>query len=247
VLSEVRALLTKEMRQARRSRGALISTIVLSALLIVVTPMGQLAAVLTGLGGPRLPTSLGGLPFGPTDDDPLVVFGALLMPLFVTLAGLLVPSIAAVHTIVVERERRSVELLIALPVRVRDILIAKLIATLALCSVVLVPLLLLDTLALLYFAVVTPPQALALLVLLLAAELCSIALALLVALLARDFRTANNLNGVTVGPALLLVSAVVFAAPDEWRIPLVVLLLLAIAAVAATIALRWLTFERYLL
>jgi ABC-type Na+ efflux pump permease subunit len=202
-LSEVRALLAKEMRQARRSRGALVSTIVLSALLIVVSPMGQLA-------------------------------------------GLLVPSIAAVHTVVVERERRTVELLIALPVRVRDILFAKLVATLALCSVVLVPLFLLDTIALLYFSVVTLGQALGLLALLLAAELCSIALALLVALLARDFRTANNLNGVTIGPALLLVGAVMFFAPAALRIPLLILLLLAVGATALVIALRWLTFERYL-
>jgi ABC-type Na+ efflux pump permease subunit len=246
MLTEVRALLTKEMRQARRSRGALVSTIVLSALLMVVTPMGQLAGLLTGLGAAPLTSGLGGLSLGQNGDDPLAVFGGMLMPLFITMAGLLVPSIAAVHTVVVERERRSVELLIALPVRVRDILIAKLVATLALCSAVLVPLLLLDIVALLYFAVVTPAQALELLAVLIAAELCSIALALLVALLARDFRTANNLNGVTIGPALLLVGGVVFVAPAALRIPLLVLLLLSVGAGAIMIALRWLTFERYL-
>ena len=245
MLSEMRALLRKELRQARRSRGALVSTTVLSLLLIVITPMGQLAG-LRASGG-RLPYGLGGgLPSSLVGEDPLAMFGATLLPLFVTMAGLLVPSVAAVHTVVVERERRSVELLIALPVRVRDILVAKLVATLALTSAVLVPLLLFDLLILLYLAIVTPAQAFAVLAVLLAAELCSIALALLVALLAGDFRTANNLNGVTIGPALLLVSAVLFGAPAGLRIPLLILLLLLVAGVAILIALRWLTFERYL-
>ncbi len=115
-----------------------------------------------------------------------------------------------------------------------------------LLSAVLVALRLLDVVLLLYFAAVTPAQALGLLAVLAAAELCSIALALLVALLARDFRTANNLNGVTIGPALLLVSAVVFGAPAALRVPLLLVLLLAVGAVAVAIALRWLTFERYL-
>jgi ABC-type Na+ efflux pump permease subunit len=245
VVREVRALLTKELRQARRSRGALLSTVVLSTLLIVVTPMGQLAGLQAG--GTRLPPGFsGGLPFGDVGDDPRAIFAGLLMPLFVTMAGLLVPSVAAVHTVVVERERRSVELLIALPVRVRDILVAKLLATLALSSAVLVPLLLLDLLALTYLEMVTPAEAGGLVAVLLAAELCSISLALLVALLAGDFRTANNLNGVTIGPALLIVSAVVFLSPASLRIPLLVALLLVIAVGGFVVALRWLTFERYL-
>jgi ABC-2 type transport system permease protein len=244
VLNQTRALLTKELRQARRSRGALISTVVLSLLLIVVTPSAQLFAL---TAGGRLPMGLGvGLP-SLLGGDTRSLFGAILMPLFATMAGLLVPSVAAVHTVVVERERRSVELLIALPVRVRDILIAKLLATLALSSAVLVPLLLLDLLVMLYLAVLTPVQALGTVAVLLAAELCSIALALLVALLAGDFRTANNLNGATLGPALLLVSAVLFVAPEYLRIPALVGLLLAVGLAAAVIALRWLTFERYLL
>jgi ABC-type Na+ efflux pump permease subunit len=172
VLNQTRALLTKELRQARRSRGALISTVVLSLLLIVVTPSAQLFAL---TAGGRLPMGLGvGLP-SLLGGDTRSLFGAILMPLFATMAGLLVPSVAAVHTVVVERERRSVELLIALPVRVRDILIAKLLATLALSS------------------------------------------------------------------------AVLFVAPESLRILALVGLLLAVGLAAAVIALRWLTFERYLL
>jgi ABC-type transport system involved in multi-copper enzyme maturation permease subunit len=242
-MSPVRALLVKELRQARRSRGAIVSAAVLSLLLMVVTPFGQLFA-LRASGG-NLPPNMGGLPFGDLGDDPMVAFGHVLFPLFVSFAGLLVPSVAAVHTVVVERERRSVELLIALPVQVRDILVAKLIATLALSSAVLVPLFLIDVAGMLAFGLLDPALALGLLVLLFAAELCSICLALLVALLARDFRTANNLNGATLGPAVLLISGVMLGAPAYLRLPALVGLLLVIAVVAVAVALRWLTFERY--
>src|SRR5260221_10118977 len=121
-----------------------------------------------------------------------------MLPTFVALAGIMVPSVAAVHTIVVERERRSVELLIALPVRVRDILLAKLAATLALCAAILIPLFVLDAAGLLLMDLLGAADVLLMLLVLLAALCCSISMALLVALLARDFRTANNLNGVIV-------------------------------------------------
>lgn len=178
----------------RRSRGAIVSTTVLSLLLIVVTPLGQLAGL--NAGGPKLPT---GMPFD-LSDDPSEVFAQVLMPLFVAFAGLVVPSVAAVHTVVVERERRSVELLIALPVRVHDILAAKMIATLLLSAAVMVPLFLIDAAALLAFGFAGLADVAMMLLVLVASALCSVALALLVALVARDFRTANNLNGLILGP-----------------------------------------------
>jgi hypothetical protein len=83
-------------------------------------------------------------------------------------------------------------------------------------------------------------------VLLLASLACSVGVALLLALLARDFRTANNLNGAFLGPVILAVIALLFAVPEPLSYLLLGALLVAVAATATAVGLRWLTFERYL-
>jgi ABC-type Na+ efflux pump permease subunit len=242
-LTEARALFAKELRQARSSRGALLSTAVLSLLLVVVVPFTQYGAIKAS-GGANIPATM---PFGgQLEGDPAQLFARLMMPLFVTMAGLLIPSVAAVHTIVIERERRSVELLIALPVRVRDILLAKLAATLALSAAVVVPSFLVAATAMFALGVLDVLDVLQMLLVLVAGLLCSIAVALLVALLARDFRTANNLNGVLVGPMLIVTSGILFTVPAAARLPLLALVLVIAGVFASTVAMRWLTFERYL-
>ncbi|HKA12774.1 MAG TPA: hypothetical protein VKI99_20125 [Candidatus Dormibacteraeota bacterium] len=84
------------------------------------------------------------------------------------------------------------------------------------------------------------------LLLLLSALTASIGVSLLLALVARDFRTANNLNGVFVLPTTTVTGICVTLVPGLWRFLVLAVLLLAMGAVASWIALRWLTFERYL-
>ena len=43
--------------------------------------------------------------------------------MMVAIGGLIVPSVAASYTVIAERERRTIELLVALPVSVGDILV----------------------------------------------------------------------------------------------------------------------------
>ncbi len=158
----------------------------------------------------------------------------------------MVPSIAAVHTIVVERERRTIELLVALPVRVGDILLAKLLANLALAVATLGPLVFVDMAALAWLGLVSPAYVVSVCLLLVAALSCSVGMSLLVALLARDFRTANNLNGILLGPTIGLVLAVLILVPADVHLSVLAGLLLAIGVGAVAGGLRWLTFERYL-
>ena len=66
------------------------------------------------------------------------------------------------------------------------------------------------------------------------------------ALLARDFRTANNLNGIMLGPLILIVLIVLVAIPRPANFAVLVAVLLACGALATLAGLRWLTFERYL-
>jgi ABC-type transport system involved in multi-copper enzyme maturation permease subunit len=242
---EVAALYRKELRQVGRSRGALLSAGLLSLLMIVLVPSMQLGAI--ALGGP-IARPLPPMPLpGTLDlDQPTRLFTRMMLPMFVALGGILVPSVAAVHTVVVERERRSIELLIALPVRVGDILAAKLAANLTLSVVTLGPLLLVDVFGLALMGLATPGYVAALYLLLVGALICSIGISLVVALLARDFRTANNLNGVLIGPLIMVVLGVLLLVPGGWQLPALSALLATIGLVAMAGGLRWLTFERYL-
>jgi ABC-2 type transport system permease protein len=166
--------------------------------------------------------------------------------MLLVLGGLIVPSVSATYTIVAEREKRSLELLMALPVRVSDILIAKLLAMLMLALTVVLPLFTLDMLVLLGLGLVGAGDVAMLLALLLSALACSVAVALLLALLARDFRTANNLNGALLGPVILAVLGLLFGLPTPLSYIVLVVVLLAAAVAAVQVGLRWLTFERYL-
>jgi len=134
----------------------------------------------------------------------------------------------------------------ALPVRVSDILVAKLLAMLVLALTVVLPLFTLDMLVLLGFGLVGAVDVAIMLGLLLSALACSVAVALLLALLARDFRTANNINGALLGPVILAVLGVLFGLPTPLSYIVLVAVLLAAAAAAVQVGLRWLTFERYL-
>ncbi|HTJ60248.1 MAG TPA: ABC transporter permease subunit, partial [Candidatus Saccharimonadales bacterium] len=134
----VQILLGKELRQLGRSRGALVSATLLPLLLLVVVPIPQLVTLRNlPLDIPSLPS---GGPPGLQSLRGADAFVLLLYPLFVTICGMIVPSLAASYTIVTERERRTLELLVALPVRLSQILIAKLLSILILGIVVTVPL-----------------------------------------------------------------------------------------------------------
>ena len=229
----------------RRSRGAVLSATLLPIFLLVVTPLGQLSAIRSDPGGM---SELQQVPFPGLADfrDPADFFLWVLFPLFVTLGGLVVPSMAATYTIIAERERRSLELLIALPVSVQDILVAKLLSMMVLAGVTVLPLFVIDVVVLVTIGLATAPYV-ALLALVLGAALSfSVGVALLLALLARDLRTANNLNGAMIGPLMPVALVILFGIPGPWRLIVLAGVLLFAAAAALHVGVRWLTFERYL-
>jgi ABC-2 type transport system permease protein len=244
---QLRPLVDKELRQVLRSRGALLSATLLPLLLMVVVPLAQILGTLGSSGGDNLPANL---PIPPGLEslarDPSHFLVEAMLPLYITLGGLIVPSISATYTVVAERERRSLELLVALPVRLKDILLAKLMAMLALALIVVIPLFAVDCVVLLAVGSVSLGYIGLLLIVLLAALTCSIGIALLMALLARDFRTANNLNGAMLGPLILLSVAVLFGVAGPARLLVLAAALIVTGAGAFLVGMRWLTFERYL-
>lgn len=249
---EVRILVRKEWRQLLRSRGALASALLLPVLMLLVLPAGQMLALL------NMPDS--GQPFGnippgtplppslaAVGDDPRALLRVLLLPLLVTIGGLLVPSTMATYTLIAERENRTLELLVALPVRVGQILLAKLLVILMVAASVTLTLFAIDAVLIVALGIGSPLFVAGLLLLLLGALAYSTASALLISLLARDFRTANNLNGALMVPTLLLSMGCLLLLPGGLLALLLLALLFVLAAVAATfIALRVITFERLL-
>ena len=244
ISAQVSALLRKELRQLSRSRAAMASSTLLPLLLIVIVPTIQLvslqAALSTDLPRGSMPAELGDL------NNPMLLFTRLLLPMFITLGGVLGPSVTSLHTVVAERERRSLELLMALPVRVQDILAAKILAMLIVASLVALPLYAIDATALLVLGLAGVGYVLSLLLVLFAALLCSIGLALLVALLARDFRTANNVNGILMGPLILATVGILLGVPGVTGLLALAAMLLALGGLTFVAAQRWLSFERYL-
>lgn len=242
----LRALLGKEVRQLRRSKGALLSATLLPLLLMTGLPLFELfaarGAAAAGAAPVRtdLPAGMAGV-----GNDPAQLLVRVLLPMFLVLGGLLVPALAATYTVVAEREKRSIELLMALPVRVGDILLAKLLAMVLLAVAVVLPLFAVDMAVLLALGLVGVPDVALLLALLLAALACSAGVALLLALLARDFRTANNLNGALIAPEILTTIATLFLLPRPLGYVVLGVLLLVLATAAVLVGVRWLTFERY--
>ena len=240
----VQILLGKELRQLGRSRGALVSATLLPLLLLVVVPIPQLVTLRNlPLDIPELP---GGGPPGLQSLRGADAFVLLLYPLFVTICGMIVPSLAASYTIVTERERRTLELLVALPVRLSQILVAKLLSILILGIVVTVPLFAVTATLVVILGAASLAEMALVLVPLEAAVVCSTCLSLLLTLLARDFRTANNVNGILFFPVLIVAAGILVGVGGSARLLVLGAALLAIGGAAILAGARWITFERYL-
>ena len=245
-VSSVRSLLWKETRQLGRNRTAMLTATMLPFIILFLAPIQLLVATHFG-GGPGLQelrnSPLPGLS-DVTDSNQLLV--EFFYPMLLVIGGLLLPSLTTTYAIVAERERRSLELLISLPVTVAEILAAKLLAVLAVTAIIGLPYVAIVLTLLLILGIAGPATIPALLAPFLAAVACSICISLLLTLLARDFRTANNLSGAFVVPALFLTIATLGGVGGPARTYVVAALLLALGAAGLFAALRWVSFERYL-
>lgn len=243
---EVRILFRKEWRQLLRSKGALLSSLLLPALMIVVIPV-----VMTLTTGMKEITNLPeGVPLPPAlaaaAKDPLAVV-RMMLPLFVGLGGLVAPMVAASYTLITEREQRTLELLVALPVRIEQVLVAKLLVLVVLTGAVSLVLFSGTAVFLLAFGVTSVGGVLGLAFELVAALSCSTGTALLASLLAKDFRTANNLSGLVVVPAMLLTMGLMMFVPNlALGAALLGLAYLTVTALTLHVSLRVITVERLL-
>jgi ABC-2 type transport system permease protein len=242
-------LLWKELRQLRRSRAALLSATLLPLLLLVIMPLTQYAAFTAdpeaslrdiGVTGPANQALFRHF------QTPLDIYRHLLLPLFVSLSGLVAPTVAASYALVAERERRSLDLLMALPVSVGEIVTAKVLSVLLAGVLVVLPLFAVTSTVLLAQDAISLRLVGLLGFLLLAGLSCSVGVTTVITLLARDFRTANNLSGMQVGPLVLALLASLSLVPPPYGMLVAAFVLVAVGAAGLLIAWRWITFERYL-
>jgi ABC-2 type transport system ATP-binding protein len=249
--SQIGPLMGKELRQLPRKRSALLTAVILPVLILLLMPLLQMFSLA------RLPATLAqsrgvpaGVPLPETigiiNRDPAAAFRLLTFPLLILVGGLMVPSVMAAYTVVVERERRTLDLLVALPVSLPAILIAKLATTLLVACAVTVPLLTVDVIAASMSRLLSAGDGLVALLILLAALAYSTTAALVVGLVAGDFRTANNVSGAMVGPLILVGLAMILLLPQGVAGLALVALLLGLAVVSLAATLRWLSIERLL-
>lgn len=245
-ISAIRSLLWKETRQIGRNRTAMLTAAMLPFIILFLAPIQLLVAMHFG-GGPAIDQLRDSpLPGFADVTDPRQLLVQFFYPMLLVMGGLLLPSLTTTYAIVAERERRSLELLISLPVTVGEIIAAKLLAVLAVTAVIGLPYVAIVVTLLLVLGVAGPATIPALLAPFVAAVACSTGISLLLTLLARDFRTANNLSGAFIVPALLLTVGTLSAVGGPARTYVLAVLLLALGAAAVFAALRWVSFERYL-
>jgi ABC-type transport system involved in multi-copper enzyme maturation permease subunit len=244
--SSIRSLLWKETRQLGRNRSAMLTAAMLPFIILFLAPIQLLVGIHFG-GGPGV-EELRDLPLPGFADvtEPSQLLVQFFYPMLLVMGGLLLPSLTTTYAIVAERERRSLELLISLPVTVGEILAAKLLAVLAVTAMIGLPYVAVVLTLLLILGMAGPGTIPALLAPFFAAIACSIGISLLITLLARDFRTSNNLSGAFVLPVLLLTVATLGTIGGPARTYVLAALLLGLGAVAVFAALRWVSFERYL-
>lgn len=243
-MSAVGPLLWKELRQIGRNRTAMLTASLLPALLMFIAPIQILLGARLG-GGDLDPLANAPIP-GLRSSDPVQIVLQFFYPFLLVLGGLMLPSLTTTYAIVAERERRSLELLVSLPVSVSEIVTAKLVSVLVVTAIIGVPYVAAVVAFLIILGVADATVIPGLLAPFLGAVAFSTAVSLLLTLLARDFRTANNLNGLFILPAMLVTLFVLGAIAGPARTYVLGAVLLALAAAAVVIALRWVSFERYL-
>jgi ABC-type Na+ efflux pump permease subunit len=244
--TEVQLLFWKEVRQLTRNTAAMLSSLFMPAVLIVLAPVLALLASRTApyrdLRPPHLSSTLPGFDLVGNGEG---YFLYITLPFLFVVAALLTPILAGIQTLIVERERRSLELLMALPVLVGDILAAKLAAILATALATIVPMFLVDAVVIVSLTGAGTAYVVSALFLIVTTLVASVSATLLMALMARDLRNATSLGGMLSVPPLLLTGLCVVFVPGLGRFVVLGLLMLALGCGTLYGGLRWLTWERY--
>jgi ABC-type transport system involved in multi-copper enzyme maturation permease subunit len=232
-------LFRKEIRQISRSRRTVIAASFVPLIMLTFVTLGDILVLKLGFGSHPIYML----------SSARSVSGSYLLrhytlPVLVTISALVTPSIVMGDLLFGERYRRTLELLVALPVSAADVVLAKLAAVLSFAFTVTVPIFLLNVVIVSSTGYATAQQEIALALLLLASICYSASSALLIAVIADEPRAANIVAGLVLGPIVPLEGLVLAAVPgiEAIVISAVCLVLLAIGALFWSTSL--LSFER---
>lgn len=235
----LQALLQKEVRQITRSRRTVIAALAVPVLMLVLVTLGDILALRVGFGAHKIY-----LLSSARSVSPETLLRHFSLPILVTISSLVTPSILMGDVLLGERERRTLELLVALPITALDVVLAKLAAVLGFALSVTIPVFLLNVAIVAVFGYATLLQEIALGGLLLAAVLYSAGSGLLVALLAGEPRAANIVSGLVLGPIVPVEGLILTAVPGTVAIVVSVLVLAALAVAVLLWSLSSASFER---
>ena len=264
--SDTRLLWDKEVQQLTRSPYAMLTSFVVPGALVVIGPVFAVvtehfkreyyAPAPPHYAGVAVPPQAGSLlgfssihrtvaevTAGRSDAEGYFLY--ILLPVLFVLAALLTPVLTALHSLIGERERRSLELLMALPVLVNDIVTAKLAANVSMALATILPMFGVDAILLMNVAHVGWTFVGWAAILLVGSVAASVGASLLLALTARDLRTAMSSGSLIIAVPLSLTGLCVALIPGVERFAVLGLLLFALGVGAVYGGLRWLTYERY--
>lgn len=237
--SRLRALFLKEARQITRSRRTIFAAALVPALLLIFVAYVDILTLKLGFGSKPMYLLSSAHPISGTH-----LLRHFSLPVLVTISALVTPSIVMGDVLLGERERRTLELLVALPVSARDVVLAKLGAVLAFSLAVAAPLFLLNALIVGLYGYGSPSQTAGLAELMLASIAYSASSALLVVLIAGEPRAANIVSGLVLGPVIPVEGVILTAVGGEGAIAFCAAALALLAATLLLWSSRLLSFER---
>lgn len=234
-----RPLFRKEARQIMRSRRTVAAAALVPALMLIFVTGGDIVTLRLGFGSKPIYLL----------SSAHSVSGAYLLrhftlPVLITISALVTPSIVMGDVLFGERERRTLDLLVALPVSALDVVLAKLAAVILFALSVTVPLFAVNVAIVSTFGYGSVPQAVALFELMLAAIAYSATSALIIALVAGEARAANIVSGLLLGPIVPLEGLILTSTKGDVAISICAAGLAALAAAALYRSIRLLSFER---
>ena len=233
------ALLRKELKQVLRSRKTVIAAAMVPALMLLFVAFGNILTLKVGFASkPIYLLSSSRRVSGP------FLLQHYTLPVLVTISALVTPSIVMGDLLFGERERRTLDLLVGLPVSVYDVVLAKLTAVLGFAVCVTGPLFALNTLMVSAAGYGAAAQTGALAMLLVGAVFYSTSSALLVAVVAGEARAANIVSGLVLGPVVPVEGLILAGVKSYVAIVAFAVILLAVGCILLSWSLRLLSFER---
>lgn len=237
--ARLRPLFRKELRQITRSRRTAIAAALVPTLMLIFVTCGDIVTLKLGFGSKPIYLLSSAHPLSGRN-----LLQHYTLPVLVTISALVTPSIVMGDALLGERERRTLELLVALPISAIDVVLAKLGAVLVFATAVTLPIFLLNALIVASFGYNSATQMIALFELLLAAIAYSATSALLIALVAGEPRAANIVSGLVLGPIVPLEGLILTTTPGIGAITICAVGLVILTGGALLWSTRLLSFER---